>query len=205
MAPLDHEHRAWAGGELLIGIDEVGRGPLAGPVVAAAVVFARGHPGIPGVRDSKQVRRPSERVALAATIRGDALAWGLGAASVREIERLNIRRATALAMRRALGRCVHRLGDGDGVRVLVDGLPVPELGHPHDALVQGDARCHAIASAALLAKVVRDDLMQRLARRHGAYGWASNVGYGSAGHLAAIRTHGITAHHRPGFCRGVTG
>jgi ribonuclease HII len=177
---------------------------LAGPVVAGAVVFPKGHPGVLGVRDSKLIKRQAEREAIARAVRTEALAWGLGAASVREITTLNIRRATALAMQRAIARCRQHLGGVD-VLVLVDGLPVPELGTAHEALVKGDANCHTIGAAAILAKVVRDRLMQRLATRHDLYGWDSNVGYGSAGHMAAIRTHGLTAHHREQFCRGVTG
>ena len=109
---LRHEHLAWSQGSLLIGIDEVGRGPLAGPVVAAAVCFPIDHPGIAGVRDSKKVPKHEERVRLVQLIQSEALAWGLGAASVREIARDNIRRATALAMRRALQRCRAHLDDG---------------------------------------------------------------------------------------------
>lgn len=204
MTLLTHEHAAWSAGALLLGLDEVGRGPLAGPVVAGAVVFPAGHPGVLGVRDSKLIKKQAEREAIATAIRREALAWAVGAASVREIATLNIRRATALAMSRALARCQRQL-DTHVVHVLVDGLPVPELGTPHEALVKGDANCHTIGAAAILAKVVRDRLMQRLAMRHDAYGWASNVGYGSAGHMAAIRLHGLTAHHREQFCRGVTG
>ena len=136
---LHHEQLAWLSGRLLIGIDEVGRGPLAGPVVAAAVCFPMDHPGIAGVRDSKKVPRHAERVRLVQVIQSEALAWGLGAASVREIARDNIRRATALAMRRALRRCRARLGDETATTIIVDGLRVPELQADHQALVKGDA------------------------------------------------------------------
>lgn len=202
---LDHEYAAWAAGHLLIGIDEVGRGPLAGPVVAAAVVFAEGHAGIQRMRDSKKVARQAERESLAEAVRAQSLAWGIGAASVTEIARLNIRRATALAMQRALARCRTRLGDRTTVRVLVDGLPVPELGSQHNALVKGDAHCHAIAAAAMLAKVTRDLLMRRLSARRPGYGWESNVGYGSVGHIAALRELGMTPHHRAQFCQTAVG
>lgn len=202
---LQYERLAWSDGQLLIGVDEVGRGPLAGPVVAAAVVFDIGHLGIAGVRDSKQVKRRTERQSLAAAIRSEALCFGLGAASVAEIARHNIRRATALAMRRAVEQCHSKLGDQVEVLVLVDGHPVPELGHEHQALVKGDANCHSIAAAAILAKVVRDRLMGSLAVRRPGYGWESNVGYGSAQHIAALKELGMTPHHREQFCRTAVG
>ncbi len=202
---LAHERATWSAGHLLIGIDEVGRGPLAGPVVAAAVVFPAQHKAIKGVRDSKQVKRAEEREALAMIVRAQACAWGLGAASVREIATINIRRATALAMRRALMRCRARLPVGASVRVYVDGPRMPELGEEHEALVGGDATCHAIAAAALLAKVARDRLMHSLATRRPGYGWETNVGYGTGQHIAALRTLGLTPHHRAMFCETALG
>lgn len=200
MPLLRHERDAWSAGQLLIGIDEVGRGPLAGPVVAAAVCFPIDHPGIPGVRDSKQVSRSLTRSALAGEIRRQALAVGLGAASVREIAQINIRRATALAMRRALLRCRARLTAQPACVIVIDGLRMPELGEPHEALVKGDAQCHAIAAASLLAKVARDRLMHALAERRPGYGWQTNVGYATAEHVAALRLRGRTPHHRMLFC-----
>ena len=197
---LRFERQAWRAGAVLIGIDEVGRGPLAGPVVAAAVCFPRRHRGIEGVRDSKQVKDAATRVALVAQIRHEALAWGLGAASVREIGRHNIRRATALAMKRALARCRGRLPGDQPAQLIVDGNPVPELLEPHQALPHGDALCHAVAAASLLAKVARDHVMLALAVRRPGYGWEHNVGYGTAEHLAALRSRGLTPHHRTLFC-----
>lgn len=194
---LARESAAWASGRLLIGIDEAGRGPLAGPVVAAAVVFPRHADQVAGVRDSKTLSAP-RRGLLAPALRSAALCWALGAASSREIDSLNIRIATILAMRRALHRVLARLA-AVPAEVLVDGLPVRELGHPHQALVDGDAHCYTIAAAGILAKTVRDDLMQRLSRRHPAFGWERNMGYGTASHLAAIRHTGPTAHHRRTF------
>ncbi len=174
------------------GVDEAGRGPLAGPVVAAVVCVGPDTPCLEGVNDSKQIT-DRRREALAAAIRS-SLPHAIGAASTREIDRLNIRRATALAMRRALAR----LGEAADV-VLVDGLPVPELGMPHEAMVDGDAHCYAIACASILAKSLRDRLMTLLAARHPAYGWEHNAGYGTADHRAAIAREGVTRHHRRSF------
>ncbi len=197
---LSHERVTWEAGQLLIGVDEVGRGPLAGPVVAAAVVFPAGHRAIRGVRDSKLVKCPDERESLAVAIRAQAIAFGLGAASVREIATINIRRATALAMRRALVRCRAKMPSDCTAVLFVDGLAMPELGEAHNALVKGDARCHAIAAAALLAKCARDRLMRSLAHRRPGYGWETNVGYGTGYHVSALRRLGLTPHHRTLFC-----
>lgn len=201
MPPLRYERLAWSAGNVLIGIDEVGRGPLAGPVVAAAVCFPLHHRGIRGVRDSKQVPDHDERARLARRIRGEALAFGLGAASVREIARDNIRRATATAMRRALQRCRVRLAvEAFAAMIVIDGLPLPELGAEHRGIIRGDSHCHAIAAASLLAKVARDRLMMALATRRPGYGWHTNVGYATREHVAALRVHGLTPHHRTLFC-----
>jgi len=170
---LKREAALWCEGRSIVaGIDEVGRGPLAGPVVAAAVVFPMG----------------------AKPIRGLDAAVAVGAASVHEIDRLNIRRASILAMARAL----RRLGIVPA-HVLVDGLPCPELGCEHEAIVDGDARCHSIAAASVIAKVVRDYLMDRLAARHPGYFWETNKGYATPEHLDAIQRLGPTCHHRYSF------
>jgi len=176
----------------LAGVDEAGRGPLAGPVVAAAVLLTPEAPRLEGVDDSKQLpRRRREQLAAAIV---STLPVGVGAASPREIDRLNIRVATALAMRRA----VLRLPGGAEV-LLVDGLPMAEIGFPHEALVGGDARSYAIACASIVAKTVRDRLMRRLAARYPAYGWERNCGYGTPHHRAALERCGITPHHRRSF------
>ena len=191
---LQREIAFWqAGGGLVAGVDEAGRGPLAGPVVAAAVVFPPYCKIIRGLRDSKLLP-PRRRARLVGVVRARALAVGVGAASVREIDRLNIRRASILAMRRALAR----LGIVPGL-ILVDGLPCPELGCAHDAIVDGDAHCHSIAAASVVAKTVRDRLMELLGRHHPLYAWESNKGYGTPEHLAALGLHGFTAHHRKTF------
>jgi ribonuclease HII len=191
---LERETALWCEGRsVVVGLDEVGRGPLAGPVVAAAVVFPVGAKPIRGLDDSKLLT-PRQRARIAVRIRQRAVAVAVGAASVREIDRLNIRRASILAMRRAL----RRLGLVPA-HVLVDGLPCPELGCPHEAIIDGDARCHSIAAASVIAKTIRDRLMELLAARHPGYAWAANKGYATPEHLQALLLHGPTPHHRQSF------
>jgi ribonuclease HII len=191
--PLHYEERFWSRGfSKVAGVDEVGRGPLAGPVVAAAVVLPPGMP-ITGARDSKTLS-PARREKLAAEIMDRALAVGLGAASVREIDRLNILVSTRLAMGRALAQ-LPLTPD----HVVVDGLPVSGLGWEHEAIVGGDGRVHSIACASILAKVVRDRLMMCLSHRYPGYGWETNMGYGTAKHRSALERLGPTPHHRLTF------
>ena len=192
MLGLRVERSYFARGLLRVaGVDEAGRGPLAGPVVAAAVLVDEGTRLIRGVDDSKVLTdRRREKLAAAICSR---LHYAVGAASVREIDRLNIRRASALAMRRA----IDRLGPADVI--VVDGLPLPEIGCVHESLVDGDAKCFAIACASIIAKTVRDRLMTRLAVKHPAYGWERNAGYGTEEHRLAINTAGVTLHHRQSF------
>jgi len=178
--------------ELVAGVDEAGRGPLAGPVLAAAVVFAPGV-GIRGVDDSKKLTA-EKREALFTEIRSKALAIGIGAASTKEVDRLNILRASHLAMRRALMRLPF-----EPQHIIVDGLPVHELGDRHTAVVDGDAKVHCIACASIVAKVVRDRAMHLLASRYPGYGWDHNVGYGTLEHRDAIGSLGLTPHHRRSF------
>jgi ribonuclease HII len=180
-------------GPLLAGVDEVGRGPLAGPVVACAVIMPPDQRAIAGVDDSKQLS-PPERRRLAAVIRLRALAIGLGAASAREIDRINIYHASVLAMRRALARLVLAPN-----HVIVDGNPVRTLGVAHRAVVGGDGRCYSVACASIIAKVTRDRLMQSLAVRHPAYAWSHNMGYATAEHLAGLDRQGASPHHRRSF------
>jgi ribonuclease HII len=198
---LKRERAAWAEELLLVGVDEAGRGPLAGPVVAAAVVFPARCTAVRGLRDSK-ILPERVRLRLARLIRQRALCFAIGAASSREIDRLNIRVASALAMRRAIARLLSRGPLAAGAtphRILIDGLPLPEIGFEHEALVDGDARCQSIAAAAILAKTVRDRLMHRLAPRYPGYGWGTNVGYGTEEHQLGLRLHGPTRHHRITF------
>ena len=195
LAPtLARESALWAKGlRYVAGLDEVGRGPLAGPVVAAAVVLPPDGAPIEGLRDSKQMTA-RQRDRVAGVIRSVALAWGTGAATPREIDRLNILRATALAMRRALS-----LLSPHPEHVLIDGQPLPELRVEHEAVVKGDATCLSIAAASVLAKQARDGLMVLLAPRFPAFHWDQNMGYGTAEHIAAIDAHGLTPHHRRSF------
>lgn len=202
---LVREGACWEAGALLVGVDEAGRGPLAGPVVAAAVVFPVNCRRIRGVRDSKTLP-PADRAELAVRIRARALAIGIGAASRREIDRLNIRVATAVAMRRAVAHLrssVSRLTSyvlhPSALDLWIDGLPLPEIGHTHQALVDGDVHCYSIAAAGIVAKVARDGLMVRLHRRYPDYGWGTNAGYATDYHRAALERLGPTPHHRRSF------
>ncbi len=182
-------------GPLLAGVDEVGRGPLAGPVVACAVIMPPDMRAIRGVDDSKMLTA-DERVRLCSRIQDRALAFALGAASVHEIERLNIYQASVLAMKRALGRLAIQPD-----HVIIDGKTMRTLPVPHTAIVHGDARCHTIACASIIAKVTRDRLMARLAVRYPGYTWERNVGYTTKAHIRGLDSHGITPHHRRSFVR----
>ena len=182
------------GGPLIAGVDEVGRGPLAGPVVACAVVMPPELRAIAGVDDSKQLTA-AERVRLAGKIRERALSLGLGAASVREIDRVNIYHASVLAMKRAIARLTVPPD-----HLLVDGRPIRTLGVPHLSIVGGDARCYSIACASIVAKVTRDRLMIALGHRYPGYLWERNAGYATADHLAGLERDGLTPHHRRSFC-----
>lgn len=182
-------------GGLVCGIDEVGRGPLAGPVVAAAVILDRDT--LPealrqGLDDSKKLTARA-REDYAAALRGCAQI-GLGAASTAEIDRINILQATFLAMRRA----VARLGIAPEA-ALVDGNRAPKLPCSVTTIIGGDGRSLSIAAASIVAKVARDRLMRCLALRYAGYGWETNMGYGTAEHRAAIVRLGLTPHHRLSF------
>lgn len=192
-ADFSHETRAIAQGcRIVAGVDEVGRGPLAGPVVAAAVILDP--KAIPeGLADSKLLSA-ARREALFEIILRQALGVGIGSASAVEIDRLNIRQATLLAMRRA----VAALPLAPGL-VLVDGNDPPTLPCPCEAIIGGDALISSIAAASIIAKVTRDRMMARLGQHYPAYGFAGHAGYGTAKHRAALREHGPCPAHRYSF------
>ena len=189
---LEYERRFWGRGRSVAGVDEAGRGPLAGPVVAAAVVLPP-EVAVDGAVDSKLLTAEA-REEIFGRIVACARSIGVGAASVREIDRRNILRATTVAMQRAL----DRLG-AQPDHIVIDGLRVVHLGREHDAVVDGDALVHSVACASIVAKVIRDRLMRRLALRYPGYHWEKNAGYGTAEHRAAIDELGITPHHRLTF------
>lgn len=188
---LAMEQSLWKQGLLRVaGVDEVGLGCLAGPIVAAAVLLPSHCEMIEGVRDSKLLSA-QRRSRLFHQVKETAIAVGVGIATVQEIEQINVLRASYLAMQRALNRVVpydHALIDGRPIKQADLGL--------HTAIVDGDATCYAIACASIIAKVRRDRLMQRLAKRFPHYGWERNAGYGTKQHLSAINQFGITPHHR---------
>ena len=185
----DHGYR------VILGLDEVGVAPSSGPVVACALAMPLDKRPIPGVRDSKTLSA-AQRERLSRAILRRTIAVGLGAASVREIDQLNIYYATVLAMKRAVARA------GAHDYVIVDGRHIrgfEEHAGPYRAVIDGDALCYAVACASIVAKVTRDRLMRRLAARHPGYGWEHNAGYATADHRAGMAALGITPHHRRSF------
>ncbi|HKU97907.1 MAG TPA: ribonuclease HII [Vineibacter sp.] len=179
------------------GVDEAGRGPLAGPVLAAAVILDRTRAKRSLLRllnDSKQLDAEDREKAFQALRRSDAAAIGIGAASAREIDRFNILQATFLAMRRAVAAL-----PAPPTVALVDGNRPPRLACQVEVIVSGDSLSYSIAAASIIAKVTRDRIMHRLHERHPGYGWATNVGYSVPEHLAGLEKLGPTPHHRFSF------
>jgi len=177
---------------LICGVDEAGRGPLAGPVSAAAVILDEANP-VPGLNDSKKLSE-KQRDRLAPMIRERALAWAVAYASVKEIDELNILQATLLAMKRAVLALPVQ-----PQLVLVDGLYCPQTGIRSEAIVKGDSKVAAISAASILAKTSRDALMLQLHEQYPAYGFCVHKGYPTAAHLASLREHGVTEIHRKSF------
>lgn len=200
LALFDRAVRRRSGVSALVGVDEAGRGPLAGPVVAAAVLLPDDPPSsLDEVRDSKRLSE-AQRERLFRAVRACALRVGVGWASSLEIDRHNILQATFLAMRRAVARL--RLGADAGPLVVVDGdKTVPALDLRQEALVEGDDRSLCVASASIVAKVIRDRWMLRLDRRFPDYGFARHKGYGTRGHFEALDRLGPSAEHRRSFLR----
>jgi ribonuclease HII len=177
---------------LICGVDEAGRGPLAGPVYAAAVILNPQHP-IAGLADSKKISE-KKRDQLALEIRQHASAWAIATASAEEIDAINILRASLLAMKRAVEALSLQPHE-----VLVDGLYCPETGLPSRAIVKGDSSVAEISAASILAKTARDAAMIEMHERLPQYGFAVHKGYPTAAHLAALKQHGISAEHRKSF------
>jgi ribonuclease HII len=177
---------------LICGVDEAGRGPLAGPVSAAAVILDPANP-IEGLADSKKLSE-KQRDHLAPIIRERALAWAVAYAGVDEIDELNILQATLLAMKRAV-QALHIQPQ----QVLVDGLYCPQTGIPSQAIVKGDSKVAAISAASILAKTARDELMLKLHEQYPQYGFDGHKGYPTAAHIAALREHGVSDVHRRSF------
>jgi ribonuclease HII len=192
LAAFDQDLRAGCGVSLIAGVDEAGRGPLAGPVVAAAVILPA-DAIVPGADDSKKLR-PEVREALFDEIRRVSLAYSWGVVRPATIDRINILEATRMAMRRALAAL-----DPPPEAVLVDGWPVPRLGFRQVALPRADATSLAVACASILAKVHRDRMMVCWDRRYPQYDFAGNKGYGTPAHLSALERHGPCPLHRRSF------
>jgi ribonuclease HII len=188
---VDVFEMSYAGSDFA-GVDEVGRGPLAGDVVAAAVILDPLNP-IEGLRDSKKLS-PARRVVLAAIIREKALAWAVARASVAEIDQLNILQASLLAMHRAVAALTPQPG-----HVLVDGNRIPRWSYSAEAVIKGDDRVPAISAASILAKVQRDGELVEFDRQYPGYGFAAHKGYPTAAHLKALGELGVTPIHRRSF------
>jgi len=178
------------------GVDEVGRGCVSGPVVAAVVILPEGFSD-PRIKDSKTIKSLKKREEAEAFIKENAISWGIGAASPQEIDQMNILQATFLAMKRAIDACgkTHDF-------IYVDGDRFPgHRGIPYECVIKGDSKVQCISAASILAKVHRDRLMRSLDSEFPVYGWSTNVGYGTADHIKSIKENGITKYHRKTFCQ----
>ena len=190
---LRYERALWKGGvRFIAGVDEAGRGPLAGPVVAAAVVFSS-DVSITGIDDSKRLT-PTRREELFEKIKNEALAVAAGIVTEKEIDRMNILRATFKAMRMAIGSLSIR-----PEHILVDGRPLPEKFYPQTAIIGGDRQSYSVAAASIIAKVTRDRMMVTYDKDYPQYGFARHKGYGTKKHVEAIRIHGPCEIHRKTF------
>lgn len=200
---LEYEHNLWVGSDVTViaGVDEAGRGPLAGPVFASAVSIRRedikrlSEGPLAGLTDSKKLTEARREYYFRLLRELPEVRIGIASASAAEIDSLNILRATHLAMKRA----VLALGEPPAQHVLVDGLPVKGLPCPSTAIVKGDSKSLLIAAASVMAKVTRDHLLLEFEERYPGYGFASHKGYGTAAHLAALKRLGPTPEHRRSF------
>lgn len=194
---LEHEQTLWQLGNIVAGVDEVGRGALAGPVVAGAVIFDPAHAQIPQVQDSKKLSK-NLRQELSAAIKQQAVQWAVGEASAQEIDEIGIVPATVLAMQRALEN-FEQLD-----HVLIDGLPFKDPIHLQSYektfIVKGDAISYSIAAASIVAKVHRDELMVEYGKQFPEYGFEKHVGYGTKQHREVIIKLGLSIAHRSSFC-----
>lgn len=188
---IDFE-RALAGNTIYCGIDEAGRGPLAGPVVAAAVIMPRDGK-IPYVNDSKQVSE-KKREQLYEQILKEAVSFGVGIVDAKRIDEINILQATYEAMRQAISQLTMPLG-----HVLADAVTIPKITVPQTPIIKGDAKCYSIAAASIIAKVTRDRIMREYDRIYPGYGFSENKGYGSAAHIETLKTKGPVPIHRRTF------
>ena len=178
---------------LICGVDEAGRGPLAGPVYAAAVILGPNF-DIEGLRDSKKLSE-SKRYSLAAHIKKNAIAWSLGVCSASEIDELNIHQATLLAMKRA----IEGLGSYDSMKVMVDGLFCPKMDYPSEAIVKGDDKVAEISAASIIAKTERDLKMIEIDKIYPAYQFKKHKGYPTKLHIEMIKCEGLCEYHRKSF------
>lgn len=188
----------------IIGVDEVGRGPLAGPVVTCALVLPAGLV-IEGVNDSKKVTAP-RREKLAAIIKESALAYAFGIVSAEEIDKINILQATMLAMQQAVDVVYNKMAQEGWLLekpaiALVDGNTPPQCPCKVICVTQGDSKSHLIAAASILAKVERDNIMEELHKQYPEYGFNTHKGYGTAAHREALKKHGLCPQHRRSFCK----
>ena len=182
--------------KFIAGVDEVGRGCLSGPVVAAVVILPKDF-NDPRIKDSKAIKSLKKREEVEGIIKENAIAWGIGAASPQEIDQMNILQATFLAMKRAIDSCKI-----DPDFLYVDGDKFPgHKGIPYECVIKGDSKVQCISAASILAKVHRDRLMKSISQEFSHYLWEKNVGYGTPEHISAIRESGITKHHRKTFCQ----
>jgi ribonuclease HII len=194
---LHFERQLWDSGiSYVVGVDEVGRGPLAGPVYACAVVFDKGY-FLTGVRDSKELSE-KKREEFAGTLSKNAISWSLGSAEVDEIDRFNIRQATFKAMQRAIAGLTVNPD-----YIIIDGEDLPGSAYPSRGIIKGDKKSFTIAAASIMAKVFRDNYMKEIDQEYPVYQFKKNKGYGTAEHIKAIKEYGYCKHHRRTFLKKI--